>query len=143
MGEVRKLYLISCVSVKRLHPIEAGNLYSSPWFLMARNLILQTKEPWFILSAKYGLLSPEMIVAPYNTTLNTMGVSERRAWANRVKQQMDDMLPDVDNITIIAGVRYRENLMAYLEDRFQSVSIPMEGMRIGQQLSWMKNATTI
>ncbi len=38
----------------------------------------RTGAPWFILSAEYGLLSPETEIAPYERTLNTMSVSDRR-----------------------------------------------------------------
>lgn len=39
--------------------------------------------PWFILSAEYGLLEPDAEVEPYERTLNTMSVSDRREWARR------------------------------------------------------------
>lgn len=110
---------------------------------MARNLVTKTGQSWFILSAKYGLVSPDTVIPPYEQTLNTMGVADRRAWADNVKKQMDEMLPDVGEVVVLAGVKYRENLMAYLRARFPKVSIPMEGLQIGRQLSWMKNAETI
>lgn len=124
-------------------PTEAVRLYTSSWFLMARGLVEKTGQPWFILSAKYGLVSPDTVIPPYDQTLNTMGVADRRAWADRVQKQMGEMLPDADEVIVLAGVRYRENLMTYLGGRFPRVSIPMEGLQIGRQLSWMKNAATI
>ncbi len=60
-----------------------------------------------------------------------------------VRKQMDEILPDADEVVILAGVKYRENLMTHLQARFQKVSVPMEGLQIGRQLSWMKNAETI
>ena len=143
MKELRKIYLVSCVAGKMSSPTEAGRLYTSPWFLMARGLVKKTDQPWFILSAKYGLVSPDTVIPPYEQTLNNMGVVDRRAWANRVQKQMDEMLPDADEVVVLAGVRYRENLMTYLRCRFPRVSIPMEGLQIGRQLSWMKNAEAI
>ena len=143
MKKLRKIYLISCVAGKMPSPTEAGRLYTSSWFLMARGLVEKTGQPWFILSAKYGLISPDTVIPPYEQTLNTMGVVDRRAWANKVKKQMDEMLPDADEVVVLAGARYRENLMAYLRARFPEAHIPMEGLQIGRQLSWMKNAETI
>jgi hypothetical protein len=40
--------------------------------------------PWFILSAKYGLVDPGQVIEPYEMTLNRMGRRERQAWAERV-----------------------------------------------------------
>jgi hypothetical protein len=37
---------------------------------------------------------------------------------------------------MFAGMRYREFLMDYLCDRGVDVEIPLEGLRIGEQLSW-------
>lgn len=110
---------------------------------MARSLVEKTGQPWFILSAKFGLVSPDTVIPPYEKTLNTMGVADRRAWADNVRKQMDEVLPDADKVVVLAGVRYRENLMAYLRARFPEISIPMEGLQIGRQLSWMKNAEAI
>ncbi len=51
---------------------------------------------------------------------------------------MDEVLPDADEVVIFAGQRYREYLEGYLRLRFNSVTVPMEGLRIGQQLNWLK-----
>jgi len=143
LKEVRKIYLVSCVAGKMPYPTNAGNLYTSPWFIMARSLVEKTGQPWFILSAKYGLVSPETVIPPYEKTLNTMGIADRRTWAAMVRKQMDEILPDAGEVVILAGVKYRENLMTHLQARFPKVSVPMEGLQIGRQLSWMKNAKTI
>ena len=140
---MRKIYLVSCVARKMPYPTKAGNLYTSPWFIKAHGLVEKTGQPWFILSAKHGLVSPETVIPLYEQTLNTMGVAERRAWAVMVREQMDEILPEADEVVILAGVKYRENLMPYLQARFPKVSVPMEGLQIGRQLSWMKNAETL
>jgi len=143
MNILRKIYLVSCVAGKLPYPAEAQKLYTSDWFSKARGLVVNTGQPWFILSAKYGLVSPDTVISPYNETLNTMGVADRRTWADRVKKQMDGTLLKADEIVVLAGVRYRENLMTYLRGRFPRVTVPMEGLQIGRQLRWMKNAETI
>ena len=71
------------------NPTKAGNLYTSPWFIMARGLVEKTDQPWFILSAKHGLVSPDTVIPPYEATLNTMSVADRRAWGVMVRKQMD------------------------------------------------------
>jgi hypothetical protein len=58
------LYLVSCVSKKRDTPTTARALYVSDWFIKARTYVEATCSPWFILSAEYGLLHPDAVVAP-------------------------------------------------------------------------------
>ena len=130
------LYLVSCVSAKRGNVAPAKDLYVSPWFVKARRYIGRTEAPWFILSAEYGLVSPEEPLAPYERTLNNMSVAARRAWAQRVRDQMDILLPSVSRIVVFAGARYREYLMDYLRTRAAIVEVPLEGLRIGEQLAW-------
>lgn len=138
-----RVILISCVARKRAKPVRAAELYTSPWFTKARALVEASGEPWFILSAEHGLLSPDVVVAPYERTLNTMSAGDRREWARRVQQQMDGRLPTADEVVVLAGKRYREHLLEYLEARFSKVILPMEGLTIGRQLSWLDNASSI
>ena len=119
----------------------AKDIYRSPWFNLARARVEHEAAPWYILSAKHGLLHPDTEIAPYDVTLNTMGVVQRRHWAARVKSQMDEILPNADEVVILAGLRFREYLDKYLRSRFFSVTVPMEGLRIGQQLRWLPKST--
>ena len=130
---------MSCVSVKRPFPARARELYTSPWFEKARSCVEEMGCPWFILSAKYGLLDPNSLIAPYNQTLKTMQASLRRAWARGV---MEDLVPHtvgINSVTLFAGMAYREFLGPELRERGLTVYVPMEGMGIGQQLSWLSN----
>jgi hypothetical protein len=63
-----------------------------------------------------------------------MGVRERRAWAKRVVAQMCSDMPDADRIVVLAGERYREFLLPYLQTRATHIELPLEGKRIGEQL---------
>lgn len=136
MSNTETVYLVSCVGKKRATQAPAKDLYASEWFLRARRHVEATGCPWFILSAKYGLVAPDQVIPPYEQTLNTMGITERRVWASHVQQQMDAQLPTAQRIVIFAGKCYREFLMPYLRQRCSTVEVPMEGLAIGEQLSW-------
>lgn len=131
------VYLVSCVSKKKSRPAPARDLYVSDWFVKARTYVEATGCTWFILSAEYGLVNPDQIIEPYEKTLNTMPVSERRKWADRVALQLAEVVPTARHVVFLAGQRYRE----FLKDRFHQqgieVEVPMEGLRIGEQLSWL------
>ena len=131
------VYLVSCVSKKLSHPAPARDLYISPWFRKARSYVERTGCPWFVLSAKYGLVHPDEMIAPYELTLNTMGVSDRREWARRVLTQLEPRLGEGQSVVFLAGQRYREFLEQPLRSRGVAVSVPMEGLKIGEQLSWL------
>ena len=133
----KALFLVSCVSQKRQGRSRARDLYLSPWFLKARDYVEATRMPWFILSAEHGLLHPDTEVSPYERTLNTMPVAERRAWASRVLEALRPHLPGTEQVVLLAGDRYREFLMPSLKAACRDVRVPMEGLKIGFQLQWL------
>ena len=142
-GEWRSadLCLVSCVSVKRAVPSPARDLYASPWFRKARACVEAMGCPWYILSAKYGLLDPNTTIDPYNQTLKTIPVSRRRAWASGVIEQLGPRLAGVNSVAFLAGSAYREFLERELRGRGLTIYVPMEGMGIGRQLSWLADQT--
>ncbi len=93
--------------------------------------------PWFILSAEHGLVDPDAVIAPYEKTLNTMSSPARREWADRVFSQLCGAAPDARSVTFLAGARYRAFLAERLRATGITVEVPMEGLRIGEQLSWL------
>lgn len=131
------LYLVSCVSRKMPVPAPAKDLYTSQLFRKARIYVENLGQPWLILSAKYGLVSPEQVITPYDLTLNTMGTSERRRWAEGVLSQLQPRLAGVEEVVFLAGQRYREFLQPALIQRGIRISVPMSGLKIGEQLSWL------
>jgi len=134
------IYLVSCVAGKRDQPLMAKDLYISEWFLKAKRYVEGKGARWFILSAEYGLVQPDQEIAPYERTLNTMNVDDRRNWAARVIEQMDRELPDAGQVVVFAGQRYREFVMDYLRQRSGSVVAPLSRLRIGEQMSWFDQA---
>ena len=142
-GEWRtaELCLVSCVSVKRPVTARARDLYASPWFQKARSCVEAIGCPWYILSAKYGLLHPNSTIDPYNQTLKTMPVNRRRAWACGVIEELAPRLAGVNSVAVLAGRAYREFLEPELRRRGLTVYVPMEGMAFGRQLSWLADQT--
>lgn len=100
-----------------------------------------TEAEWYILSAEHGLLSPEDTVEPYNKTLNTLPREERRRWGEQVCADLSQHLNRGDTVVFLAGAKYREFLTPFLTGAGMTVEIPLEGKRIGEQLSWLKGQT--
>jgi hypothetical protein len=133
----RIVYLVSCVSQKQEQASPARDLYTSNWFRKARQYAEASGCPWFILSAQHGLVAPDQIVAPYERTLKRMAVANRRTWARRVAEQLAAVAPKMAQTVFLAGERYREFLAEHLTASGVAVSVPMAGLRIGEQLSWL------
>ena len=135
---MRRIVLIACASQKRRTRARAADLYTSTLFTLSLAYARRLRpDTIFLLSAKYGLLAPDQVIEPYDMTLNDMPAARRRAWAVRVVQQLARYadLQD-DQFVILAGRRYREYVVPYLADHV----VPLEGMRIGEQLQYLKRA---
>ncbi|AXV82269.1 DUF6884 domain-containing protein [Ralstonia solanacearum] len=130
------VYLVSCVGKKCGHAAQANDLYISEWFVRARAYVERSGCPWFILSAKFGLITPEQVIELYELTLNNMAIAERRAWATRVQLQMARSFPAGCRCVVLAGHRYREVLMDFLVQRY-TTDVPMRGLAIGTQFRWL------
>ena len=137
----QNIYLVSCVGKKLSAPAPARELYTSPWFRKARAYVERTGHPWFVLSAKHGLVSPDEMLDPYDVSLDSMGVADRRLWAGRVLTQLEPHLEGVTSVTFLAFTSYREFLEPSLRRRGLAICIPMEGLKIGEQLSWLSRNT--
>jgi len=135
----RRIALVSCVKSKKSSSAAAQDLYVSPLFHGLRRFAESKADAWYILSAEHGLLSPDEIVAPYEKTLNKMPRAERLAWAEKVRQQLLEVLPTGAEIILLAGARYRHDIEAFLRSRGYAVSVPLEGFKMGQQLQYLKS----
>jgi hypothetical protein len=120
------------VSKKRPYRSKARNLYVSPLF--RKNLqyaLKQQPDEIFILSAKYGLVSLDEEIEPYDLTLNTMSPREIKDWAAGVPHELASRTDlKQDQFIFLAGAKYRKYLVGHLT----YVEIPFEGLTIGRQL---------
>jgi hypothetical protein len=134
------IVLLSCVKSKRDHPCKAGEMYTSYLFkkMMAYAQSLEPKSI-FILSAKYGLLSTDTIIEPYEQTLKNMKSTDRHRWAQDVVLELRKHCDlDADHFELLAGKPYRDNLVPHLKH----YAVPMEGLAFGRQLQWLKSQVT-
>lgn len=136
---MKTIVLVSCVSKKRSISLPAKDLYISDWFQKAALYARMIGDTWFILSAKYGLLHPDQIIEPYNVTLKSMSKYQRQIWARRVLQDLNPLLLQNDTVVFLAGHVYREYLEGPLRQMDCLISIPMKGLRIGEQMQWLNN----
>lgn len=129
--------LVSCVKSKLPQAAPARLLYCSDWFTKVRRFVETQDARWFVLSALYGLVPADREIAPYEHTLNTMDIASRRAWAADVYRALVPELKEYKRVVFFAGLKYREFLVGPLQSGGWQVTVPMEGLAIGEQLAWL------
>jgi hypothetical protein len=118
----------------------AKDLYVSALFRFCLRYA-QTLKPdgILILSAKYGLVTLEQPLEPYDETLNTRHDNENLHWAQTVLQQLRLYMDlERDSVIFLAGEKYRRHLVGHIKH----YEIPLLGLSIGRQLQFLKRAVT-
>lgn len=127
-----RIGLVACTKQKQPCACAAREMYlPSALFRKASAYCSQEYDSWYILSAKYGLLSPDEIIMPYDKTLKTMSKLERDAWGQKVSVQLGELgdhqyfahggldylkpLSGVNIVNVLAGLRIGERLHWYDE----------------------------
>jgi hypothetical protein len=136
-GKTRRAILVSCAATKLDRSAPAADLYTSPLFRVARCYAEASGHPWFILSARHGLVEPTTILEPYDTKLSDLKPDERSAWANRVTYAL--YLRGFGGwgvFEIHAGDAYARPLRDALAPIALDIIEPLDGLGIGQRLHW-------
>lgn len=139
---MRTIVLLSCVSKKKNYETRAADLYDSTLFSYSLQYANKQKpDQIFILSALYGLIELDKVIQPYNLTLNDMSAAEKKKWSQMVLGQMTayKLNREQDLFIFLAGNNYRKYLLPYI----RNYQIPLEGLRIGEQLSFLKRSTNL
>lgn len=146
MREIPDLLLVGCVKSKRARTSAAKDLYDSPLWRCRRSYAEQSGVPWFILSAKHGLLPPDKRIDLYDTSLGTFPAAERRKWSWRVLRDIRAQFPDPSGKTveIHAGMLYvGYGLADGLREAGAIVRLPLSGVvGIGAQCRWYGEQAT-
>lgn len=94
--------------------------------------------PWFILSAKYGLVAPEERIEPYELYLPATSASYRASWGIRTVDRLAELAGALQSITveIHAGRPYLDAVAGPLKSRGADVVAPLARLRSGQRQQW-------
>ena len=75
-------------------------------------------------------------IAPYNETLNDQSVNDIKVWAEKVIIELEKATDLEDDIFIfLTGEKYRKYILPHVKN----YKIPLKGLRIGEQLKFLKN----
>lgn len=130
--------LVGCVRTKRAVASAAGELFASPLFEGRRRYAAASGLPWYILSAKFGLLAPDDVIGPYDVYLADQSPGYRKAWGEFVAAQLEQREHALGGRTIEvhAGAAYAGPLRAPLAARGAMLAVPLAHLGLGEQLAW-------
>lgn len=135
---MRTIALISCGKTKLDQSAPACRLYTGDLFQKSLAYAQRINaDAIYILSANYGLLELDQEIAPYEKTLNRMSSVDVARWGDAVVAQLRSRASfDTDRFVILAGMAYRSRLVPHLTN----VELPLDGLRFGEQLKFLKSA---
>jgi len=121
--------LIACSKGKLSQPAAARDLYTGPLFQLSKQWVLSRYDEklgpineWAILSAKYGLVVPSLVIRPYDEALSKMKEPQRKEWAESTRHQLRVVWGKDVIYMVLAGHHYKRALdgMPMVEDVFKS-----------------------
>jgi len=120
--------LIQCTNSKRGEAAPAQKLYDKSTYFNKMRAWAETRgDPWYILSAKHGLVDPQTVIKPYDER----GISESQA----TEISADVAQIGVKTVHMTAGMAYTDPLVPKLEQRGIDVVNHFAGQRIGERMS--------
>lgn len=131
------MILIGCGKSKQSKAAPARELYTGSLFRAARDYAEGTGQPWAIVSAKYGLILPSQVIAPYEFRLSQLGPEGRAQWAELVVQQLLEWHSPA-KVVLLMGTEYATPLAKELSWRGIKSAQPLVGLGLGKRLQWFK-----
>ena len=129
-----RVTLIQCTNTKRTGRHKAKDLYDeSNYFCIMREWARSTENPWYILSAKHGLVEPLQRLTDYNER----GLSVDQC--KEIAETLDNA--GVTEVLITAGKDYTDPLTPELERLGIDVIEVCREMRIGERMRELKERT--
>jgi hypothetical protein len=130
--------LVGCVSQKADRPLPARDLYVSELFRRRRAFADASGIPWWILSAEYGLVEQQTVIAPYDTKIGKRSLVDRRTLGLDVARGLERALGSLagKKIEIHAGEEYVQTVGPTLRAAGATIVRPLEGLGFGYQLQW-------
>ena len=138
-----KFGLISCSKKKVRSRCSAEQMYSrSPLFRLALTYAKEVYDLVTILSAKYNVIAPTDVIDPYDLTLSKLPVRAREVWSEQAVLNLLSRfhIKSGDEAFFHAGKEYRDLLVQRLTAHRITCVVPLQGLKIGEQMAWYKKA---
>lgn len=131
------LVLVGSVRSTLAEAAPARDLYTGALFARRRRYAEASGRPWFVISARWGLVAPGELVAPHDVVLADMPPAYRHGWAEFVVGQLEALLPLADLVLEVhAGDQVLDTLRAAVERAGATVLDPVDAHSLTETLGW-------
>ena len=119
--ERKKVLVITACTAEKLGNTpkvraKAKDMYQGRMFKLVRKLCERMGWDYVIISAKYGLIFPDEEIEGYEQFLKTK--QDREIIKPKVLSRLSKILPNYENILVIAGQNYRKIIQQATDNRF-------------------------
>ena len=135
---MRSIYIVACSKEKKQCEAPAKDLYISKRFKLARESAEAYADWWFILSAKYGLLEPDRVIAPYDQFLPDIDGCARKEWSRTVQQKLEPFLDKQTHVVCLGDEDYFREISDWLVNRETSVFVPFRHLPADARIPWLQ-----
>jgi hypothetical protein len=136
-----RIILIGCGKQKADASCRADEMYIGSLFRKRLEYARRSGWPFYIVSAKYGLIPPQTLIAPYDLTVSDLEPLELSAWSLGVAQALLSQLSEPFDssrflVELHMGNEYAEPLRILLPAVGVNYDWPLRGLTQGQQMHW-------
>jgi len=139
--------IVGCGKAKKDEPAPAKELYTSTYFEKKREFAEVFARRWWVLRAEHGLVEPDTVLDPYDTTVGDLDDRERYEIRRDVRDTLKRVFDGVVNarVEVLAGQDYVDLVGPVLDgEEFLNRGIvpkyPLYGFGgIGEQMAWMNS----
>jgi len=127
----KKIWNVNPNSPKK---VKAKDAYVGNLFKLAKELVIKLNAPWWIISAKYGILAPDEEIENYN-----MHIKQSKLTPEIIKKQLIEKgIVNYKKIVILAGTDYCKLIEKVAKDLGIHVETPLKGLPLGKMLAKLK-----
>jgi hypothetical protein len=128
VAAARRVVLVGSTGELASEPMPIAHLFQSAGFSRVREYVGHSQLPWFVLSAKHGLLDPDDVVGPYDLQLADRSTGYRTAWGEWVVAQLSDRVPLAGvTVEVHGGVDFAQPLRRPLMRRGAGLELALPG----------------
>lgn len=145
LGRPVRVALVGCGKTKRAGEHPARQLYTGTLTRLSLAYGERIADEVWILSALYGLVHPDRVLATYDCRLPTRN-QERAWWGLHVRCSLSNAYLELPlHLIVLAGQDYAQPVLATpiaQAPRAWTAELPLDGLQLGQRLSWLNHTLT-